>query len=161
MKVSSRSGSAFTLVEVIVVMAIIAVVASVFIVTLAGLKKTDQIDRTSQQIYDDLIYIRSRAVSTNLNHRLNFYSTTAWALEAYNGSTWSNIATNRQMTTNVWLANNTQTTASTNVEATPRGLFTLNNGITGQPYVTVGGMGTSKLKSIWVHVGGAIEFRTP
>ena len=151
----------FTLIETMLVLAIIGVLGGVFMLSLTGLKGGDSIDRGAQSIYDDLIFIRGRAISANQNHRLNFYSTSAWALQAFNGTTWSNISTNRTMPTSTFLTNTSQANASTNIEATPRGLYSFNNSATGTPYVVISGTGTSKTKSINLYVGGAIELQTP
>jgi Tfp pilus assembly protein FimT len=147
--------------EIVIVLVIIATLTSIFIATMMGLRSGDAIDRAAQSVYDDLIYIRSRAVSANQNHRLNFTSTSQWAVQMYNGTAWSSVAPTRTMPGNTFLTNASYTNAGSNVEATPRGLFTFNNNASGRPYVVVTGTGTSKTKTVNVEVGGALEITSP
>jgi hypothetical protein len=53
------------------------------------------------------------------------------------------------------------TNAGTNLNATPRGLYTFLNGALGVPFLTIMALGTSKTKSINVYVGGALEIKSP
>ena len=142
-----------TLIEVAIVLSIIAIMAVIFVATLSGTRTGDYIDRGAQQIYDDLILIRSRALSTNANHRLNFASVTSWRIQSFNGTGWDDVGDVRNMPSDTYLAS----LPGTNPEATPRGLFTAS----GSPYVTVTGLGATKTKSIYISVGGAIDIKIP
>jgi prepilin-type N-terminal cleavage/methylation domain-containing protein len=158
-----KKPNGFSLIEVIVTLVIVAILTTVFVATLAGSKQGDKIDRATQMIYDDLILIRSRAVSTNADHRLSFSSATAWAIQQYNPATtsWVNVGAPRTMPSDTWLTSTAFTNAGSNLAATPRGLFTFASGATGNPYVTIAGFGTSRTKSVNVFLGGALDVQTP
>ena len=153
--------SGFTLVEIMIVIAIIITLGAIFIVTLAGLGSKDNVDRATQAIYDDLIYIRGRAISTNRVLRLNFSSSSQWKVESQDPTTlvWSQIGDVRKMPGDTYLIPSALTNAGSNLTATPRGIYqfsgtsTINN-----PYVTVTSLGATRTKSINVDVGGAIDF---
>ncbi len=162
--------AAFTLVEVVVTMTIIAILAAIVVATLAGLRQGDSIDRAVQAVYSDLILIRSRSVSTNQDHRLNFLSTSQWKIESYDSatSTWSQVSQIRNMPSDTNLIGGPTGTgagtignAGANLSAVPRGLFILAGTSVGTPYVMISALGTSKTKSIYVDVGGSVEIRTP
>jgi Tfp pilus assembly protein FimT len=155
--------SGLSLVEVVVVLSIIAVLGGIFIGTLLATKTGDFIDRGAQQVYDDLIQIRSRSLTANTDHRLYFLSTKTWKLQSWNAtsSTWTDLGDVRQMPPDTYLTSATFANAGSNLSATPRGLFSFANSATGSPYVTVTGLGAPKTKSINVFVGGAIELTIP
>ncbi|MFH1018973.1 MAG: type II secretion system protein [Pseudomonadota bacterium] len=157
-----RLAAGFTMVELIIALVIVAILCTVTVVTLSGLQKKDDVDRATQMIYDDLIFIRSQAISLNSDHRINFLSTTQWRIEAYNSatSTWNATSATRSMPTNTYLTSDSAANASTNLNATPRGLFTFLNGAQGLPYVSITALGVSKIKNINVAVGGAVEIKT-
>ena len=151
----------FTLVEVIITLAILGVLAGIFVGALRGLQSGDSIDRGATLIYNDLLIIRSRALSTNQNHRLNFSSKYAWAIEYYDDATtsWVQSGGNRTMPTDTYLTDSSFTNAGANLYATPRGLFEFQGITVGTPYVKVTGLGASRFKSIYVDVGGAISIQ--
>lgn len=148
-----------------IVVAIIGVSAGVFVITMSGLRGKNSIDRAAQQVFDDLLYIRSRAVSSAQTHRLRWISDHEWILEYYNSTlstpAWIQTSTNREMPTNTYLMNGSLSNAGANLESTARGLFQFQNGSTGSPYITIETLGVSKTKSIYVYTGGAIELKTP
>lgn len=150
------------MIELIVVLVIIATMAGIFIATLSGTRSGDNIDRGAQSIYDDLILIRSRALSANTNHRLNFSSQTSWKIQMYNSTTssWDDVGEVRNMPGDTYLDTASFSNAGSNLVATPRGLFEF-NGANGRPYVTVTGLGATKTKSVWVEAGGAIALKIP
>jgi prepilin-type N-terminal cleavage/methylation domain-containing protein len=152
-----------TLIEIVVVLTIVAVLVTIFVANLAGTKSQDHIGRGIQMVYDDLITIRSRALSTNADHRMNFLSTTQWKIQSYDtvAANWVDVGDERIMPADTYLTSSTFTNAGTNLQAAPRGLFTFLNGATGTPYVTVSGLGAATTKSIYVYVGGALEFKVP
>ena len=137
-------------------LAIIATLAAVMVSNLSGTKSKDSVDRATQQIYDELVYIRSRAISTNANHRINFLTDDTWKVEQFDGSSWVDSSSVKNFPSNTNLTSTTFANAGSNLEATPRGLFEL-NGADGDPFVTFEGLGYSRTKSINVDVGGAIS----
>ena len=153
----------FTMIEILIVVAIIVLLAGLTIATILGMQHSDDISRGAQQIYDDLITIRSRAITMNTNHRINFLSTSQWRLEAYNSTTtnWDVVSDLRRMPLNTYLTNESYNNALTNLNATPRGLFNFLNGKSGEPFVTIMAMGTSNVKLVNVYVGGAVEIKNP
>lgn len=153
----------FSLVEIAVVLGIIGVLAAVFLTTLQGSRTTDTINSAVQQIYDDLITIRSKSVSTNKNHRINFLSTSTWRIEVYNeaSSTWDVESGVKTMAADTYLTDTSFANAGANLSATPRGLFVFGGSSIGTPYVTVTGLGATNTRSLYVHVGGAIDKQTP
>jgi Tfp pilus assembly protein FimT len=157
----------FSTVEVIVVMCIVGILAGIFFVTMVGTKTGDHIDRAVQEIYNDLLLIRSRSVSTNRDHRINFTSSTQWNLQSYDSTNgnWEAVGETRTMPTDVMLKDGTGAgtlqNAGSNLQSSPRGLFTFLNNAQGEPFVTIKAFGTSKTKSLYVYVGGAIELKTP
>jgi Tfp pilus assembly protein FimT len=152
-----------SLTEIVVVLTIVAILAGIFIATLLATKTGDFIDRGAQAIYDDLIQIRSRALSANTDQRISFASTTSWRIQAYNTvtSAWDNVGDIRTMPPDTYLTSATFANAASNLQASPRGLFTFLNSATGAPFVTVTGLGATKTKSIYVYVGGALELKIP
>ena len=159
-----RPGNAgVTLIEIVIAGIIVAVLTVAFAATWMGSKTADHINRAAQQIYDDLIAIRSRAISVNAVHRLNFINDSQWQLEFYNEGTsaWETYgSTVRSMHSTVNLTAATLTNAAANLEAETSGLYNFQNSATGDPYVTIEGSGYSYTRSIVVAVGGAIEFET-
>jgi Tfp pilus assembly protein FimT len=157
-----------SLIEIVVSLVIVAVLTTVFIITLSGLKAGDNIDRATQSVQDDVVFVRSRAVSTNRNHRIRFTSTTAWVIEAnvVGTSNWEQVGDVRQMPLDTYLDDNTWQNSLNNgtweIEATPRGLFQMEGGTQAisEPYVTVTALGASRTKSLTVAVGGAISIDT-
>ncbi len=149
----------FTLTEIALTLAIIGIVSGLVIATLTGSLSRDDVDRATQGIYDDLIYMRSRAISTNLNHRLNFTADNQWKIESQDATTlvWSAVTDTRKMNTNTNLTSTTYTNAGTNLWATPRGLYSFQGSSSGAPYVTITTLGAGKTKSINVDVGGAVD----
>jgi prepilin-type N-terminal cleavage/methylation domain-containing protein len=158
-----KSDRGLSLVELVTVLTIVAVLVGIAIATLRGSQTGDYIDRGTQLIYDDLVLIRSRALSTNTDHRLMFLTSATWKVQAYDVATsgWADVGERHEMPTNTYLTSATFTNAGLNLQASPRGLFTFLNGATGSPYVTVTGLGATKTKSLYVFVGGAIEVKTP
>jgi prepilin-type N-terminal cleavage/methylation domain-containing protein len=152
-----------SMVELVIALTIVAILAGVFIASIVGLKSSDNIDRVAQQIYNDLLTIRSAAITQNRNQRINFASAGQWRIEAFNAPTnaWIPMGDVRYAPTDTYLTSSSYQNALSNLEATPRGLFQFNSGAIGAPFVVVTGLGTSKTKSINVHVGGEIELRTP
>jgi type II secretory pathway pseudopilin PulG len=151
-----------TILETVIVLMIVAVLASVMIITLSGMRAKDNVDRGAQSIQDDLLFIRSRAVSTSAMHRLNFTSTIEWKIEMYSAGppeTWTQVGDIRRMPQDTYLTQDTFTNAGVNLRATSRGLFDFLPGATGDPYVTVTGLGATQNKSLNVDVGGAIEVK--
>jgi len=160
-----------TMVEIAVVLTIIAVLSTIFIATLTGGRAGDYIDRATQSIQNDVIFIRSRSVSTNRVHRVRFASTTEWVLEAYitgvaPPNDWEQVGDIRRMPTDTYLTDATWSTSLANgtlmLEATPRGLFQMNGGgpAIPVPYIAITALGSSKNKSITVAVGGAVTIDT-
>ncbi|MFH1262612.1 MAG: prepilin-type N-terminal cleavage/methylation domain-containing protein [Pseudomonadota bacterium] len=147
-----------TLVEVVVVLTIVAVLLTVFIATLRGTESGDYISRGTQQIYDDLILIRSRALSTNADHRMTFQNVTSWKIQQYDTdtATWTDIGDIRNMPSDTYLA----ALPSIVITATPRGMF-LNALGSSSAFVTITGLGAARTKSIYIFPGGAIELKTP
>ena len=162
-KPQKHQKTAFTIVELVVTLAIIGTLAIIAIATLSGLKPEDAVDRAAQSIYEDLILIRSRSVSTNQDHRLNFVSASQWKVESYNASTtvWSQVGDIRNMPSQTNLTTSTFANAGANLTAVPRGLFVFSGSTVGTPYVTITSLGASKTKSLYVDVGGSIDLRTP
>lgn len=158
-----KKNRGFTLTEIMVVLGIVAILASVFIATLAGSKGADNVDRVVQQIYDDIISMRSKAVSANKNHRINFLSKTSWKTEYYEDTTntWIQVGEARSMPGDTYLTDSSFTNAGSNLQATPRGLFVFGGTTIGTPYITVNGLGATTTKSLHVYVGGAIDKQTP
>ncbi len=149
----------FTLVETMMVVTIIGILAGLTVVTLAGLRNKDALSRATQQIYDDLLLMRGRAVATSKTHRLRFLSDTSWVMEDYDTS-WVATGGTRNMPANTNLMSGSLTNAGSNLEATSRGIFQFQGGATGSPYVSLESRGVSQTKSIYVYTGGAIEIRT-
>jgi prepilin-type N-terminal cleavage/methylation domain-containing protein len=158
-----RFDAGFTIVELVIALVIVAVLTGLVIVTLLGMQQTDDIDRAAQQVYDDLIFMRSRAITVNANHRANFLGTTRWRLEVFNSTTsaWDAVSETRNMPSNVSMTAASLANAGTNLNATPRGLYSFLNGALGVPFLTIMALGTSKTKSINVYVGGALDIKSP
>lgn len=146
------------MIELIVVLVIIGILGTAVVGTLMGSRSSDSIDRATQSIYNDLVFMRMRAVSTNLTHRIRFISTTTWQLESYNSgtATWSAIASPRNMPTSTYATSATYTNAGSNLQAQANGLYSFQGGSTGTPFVTITD-GSAKSKSVVVAVGGAIS----
>ncbi|HLG20767.1 MAG TPA: GspH/FimT family protein [Bdellovibrionota bacterium] len=152
-----------SLIEIIIVMVIVAALASVFIITMLGSKSGDSVDRATQAIHDDIVLIRSRAISTNRVHRISFSSSSDWTVGANITGTanWEQVGDVNRMPVDTYLDNATWTTALGTgakwLESTPRGLFQFSSGAIPAPYVIVTGLGATRTKTITVDVGGAIS----
>lgn len=157
-----RSG--FTLVEIMMALAIISILAGATIATIAGMRQKDTLTRGTQLIYDDLLLIRAQAVSTAKTHRIRFTSDTSWLLEFYDTTlstpAWVQRGGARNMPGDTNLMTGSLANAGSNLEATGRGLFQFQNNATGTPYISIESRGASQTKSLYVYTGGAVEIRT-
>jgi type II secretory pathway pseudopilin PulG len=154
-----------SLVEIVVVLTIVAALVGLAIATLSGTKRQDNVDRAAEVVYQDLIQMRSKAISTGKTHRLRWTSDTQWLLELYDDTlstpAWVQMGPGRQMPSDTYLMSGSLVNAGSNLEATSRGIFQFQNGKTGTPYITIEGLGVSRTKSFYVYTGGAIEIKTP
>jgi prepilin-type N-terminal cleavage/methylation domain-containing protein len=152
----------FTIFELLITLAIVGILTGTFVATWMGSKATDEIDRTAQRIYDDLVYMRSRAISVNQLHRMNFTSDSSWQLEEYDevATTWSIVDEVRNMHPDINLTSITFANAGANLEAATSGLYAFQGSAVGTPFVTLESSSSSNTKSIIVAVGGALEFQT-
>jgi type II secretory pathway pseudopilin PulG len=152
-------------VEVVVVLTIVATLVSLAIITLSGTRSQDSVDRAADTVYQDLIQMRSKAISTTKTHRIRWISDTQWAVEFYDDTlstpAWLQTGPNRQMPNDTYLMSGSFANAGSNLEATSRGIFQFQNGKTGTPYITIEGRGVTRTKSFYVYTGGAVEIRTP
>lgn len=155
-----RSG--FTLVEIIIALVIIVTVGALFIASLGGAKSGDNIDRAAQLVYNDLVYMRMKAVSTNQTYRLSFPSNNQWKIEYYDtaSSTWVQEGETRNTPSLSYFTSTSLANAASNLEATASGLYRFQNSATGTPYITAAATGLTKSKSVIVAVGGALSFDT-
>jgi prepilin-type N-terminal cleavage/methylation domain-containing protein len=156
-----RSGRGFTLVEIMISLVIVVLMSAAFFVTFTGLTATDEIDRAAASLQEDLLLARSRAISSSVNQRISFLSTTQWRLQQYDDSagTWVSFGNVRTMPLDTMLTDASYSNAMSNLVATPRGLYDLQGGATGEPYATVRSTKSTKMKSLNVAVGGAIEIK--
>jgi Tfp pilus assembly protein FimT len=148
----------FTIIEIIIALFIVVMLTGFFLYGIIGMRSSDKVDRGAQLVYNDIIYIRSRAISTNLTYRINFTSTTDWQVQVYDDgtATW-NLDKSNSMPADAWLTADALTNAADNLEATPNGLFVFQDSMVGEPYITVGATGESKTKAIEIFVGGAVS----
>jgi len=156
--------SGFTLTELMLTVVIVGIMGGLTIATVVGMRYKDALTRATQQVYDDLILIRSQAVSTSKTHRIRFISDTSWVLEYYNTDlstpAWVEKSSTRTMPGSTNLMSGSLTNAGSNLESTSRGIFQFQNGATGSPYVSIETQGVTQTKSIYVYTGGAIEIQT-
>ena len=126
----------FTMIEVVITLLIVGILTTVFLITMAGSRSQDKVDRAIQSIYNDLLYIRSRAVSVNRDHRMNFTSSSQWKLESFNDviANWEQVGDIRTMPGDTNLTTDAFTNAGSKLEATTRGLYSF-NGATSEPYI--------------------------
>ena len=151
----------FSLVEMLVVLIIISGLVVAAITTLSGLKSKEKVDIVAQSIMNDLIQIRSRALTTNQAYRMSFITTTSWRLQRNNSGTWIDDSDVRNMPADTFITSASLTNAGSNLEASARGLYGFVGAASGSPYVTISGVGVSQTRSIHVYIGGAIEKQTP
>lgn len=146
-----------TLVELMVALGIVATLAVLFVTNFTGLRQRDNISKAGQMLLDDILYIRSRSISTNSVHRISFTSNSQWRIEQGNGAgTWTVVSDVRRMPPDTNLTSTIYPAKATGLEATSRGLFNLNS-LSGVPFYTIESLGVSGTKSINIDVGGAIE----
>jgi prepilin-type N-terminal cleavage/methylation domain-containing protein len=154
-----------TLVEIMIALAIIGIMATVFVTNILSSALGDKIDRAAQTLHNDLAYIRMRSVSTNTRHRIRFISTTEYRLEIYNGGAppndWSQFGLARHFPSDTYVTMDSFTNAGSNLESTGRGLYDFQNGMSGDPYVIIEGLGANKSRSLRVFTGGAIQIANP
>jgi len=158
---NNRNALGFSLVEIMLTLAIAGGVLALFVMNLSGLKSIDKADQAVQAITTDLLQMRSMALSKNVDYRINFLTTSSWRLERNDLGTWVVVTDTRYMPSQTYLTSATFANAGLNLWATPRGLYTFNNGAIGTPFVTVTGIGVTQTRSLNVYVGGAIEKVTP
>ncbi|MEZ4705474.1 MAG: hypothetical protein R3A11_09855 [Bdellovibrionota bacterium] len=145
------------MIELLVVMIAITVVLGGTMMTLSKLEEKDDLDQAAQLISNDLLFIRSKSVSSITEYRLNFTSKTQWQVEFYDDASgsWVVHGSLREMPVGIGLTDESLTNVGSNLVATPRGIFEFQNGADGDPFMIL--ESSTKNVSISVDTGGAIE----
>jgi prepilin-type N-terminal cleavage/methylation domain-containing protein len=157
----NRFHPGFSLVEVMIALSIVGVLAAILVVTLSTKSRGDHVTRGAEAIYADCVFMRMRAATTKIKHRIRFSSTTEWRIEQYVGGgppdDWEMIESIRHMPQDAYLTLESFENAGSNLVAKSTGLYEFENGMDGTPYVTVTGLGSPKTTSVHVYTGGAIK----
>ncbi|MCB0327055.1 MAG: prepilin-type N-terminal cleavage/methylation domain-containing protein [Bdellovibrionales bacterium] len=147
----------FSMIELLITMVVIIGLISGTILSLGGLQDKDELDQAATQISNDLLFIRSKSVSSITEYRVNFTSETEWQVEFYDDatSTWTLQGTVRSLPSGIELTDESLVNVGSNLVATPRGIFEFQNGADGDPFLIL--EGNSKNISISVDSGGTVE----
>lgn len=86
-----NNSSGFTLIEVLIVIAIIAISATIATMEFSGMKKKSDVEAQIRQMATDINEVRIRAITTKQRHSitLNKYS---YVFKAYSTDTWTSTA---------------------------------------------------------------------
>jgi len=156
-----RNPHGFTIVEIMLSVTIAGILALSFMGAIVGLKSRDNIDRATTQIMNDVLMIRSRAISTGQSHRIRFQNSTSWLIERFDAAitpnAWVVASEVRYLPRQTSLMAGSFENAASNLEASSRGVYVFQNSGNGSPYVSIEATGETKTKSLHISVGGAVE----
>lgn len=135
-----------------------AIVASVALFTLASLQKKDNLVKGITLLQEDIISMRSRAISLHRTHRLRILSANSFVIQEYNTTTavWSNISLTRSMPSGIVIRTYDVTNKPTSLEFDGTGLPNF-NGVENLPFATVIESVTDDRKGLYIEAGGAIS----
>lgn len=147
----------FTLLEIIIGMVVIGILATAGTVTLTGLLQRNSLQKGTDMLRNDVIFMRSRAVSILKTHRLTLLSNSSYVVEQYDSAaaTWSYVTLVRNLPVNVVIRAYDVTNKASSLEFPSNGLPNF-NGKAADPFYTVIYTLTDERKGIYIEPGGAI-----
>ena len=108
-----RQRDGFTLTEIIVALAIIAILAAIAIPNWSTLLPNYALNSAARQVQSEFQKAKSRAVSENTDYRLVFSSTSySYSIERDTGSGWQSTGENKPLPEGITLGGSSTTTLS-------------------------------------------------
>lgn len=104
-----RQQDGFTLTEILVAVAIMAILAAIAIPNWSTLLPKYALNSAARQVQSELHKLKSRAVAENANFRLVF-STTSYSMEKYSGGSYTATGESRPLPDGITLAGTSDTT---------------------------------------------------
>lgn len=154
MKRVKKSG--FSLMEVLVAMAIVAIAAAVAIPSLQGLFARERLLRAADQMKTDIVYLKTRSITNIRRHRLKLLTASTYRLEQWSGTAWTTVGATKTLPVNITFRTYDLTNKSVSLEFQTNGL-PLFNGANSSPFLTVIEMPSGvDRRGIYIGAGGLV-----